>query len=553
MKTIFFAFMTVLSITASCNADFSTHIPPKITIQSNGEAVIEDRPIVLTVIIDHSASDTVQIKSFKIDKQPITVEFIREEKISPEGLPEDPQAEAFLVSRYRAILPQKQQGIYTVGPIHVSIGNIEYTSNSLVLQVQATETSNQFRLTANIEAPSTIFPGQIVTFEYQIFFKDSMQLLKEDLPLLNVPGFVTIGAPEITTEKADQGYIQKIRQAARATTPGTMTTGQSTIEGMIVDTSSETPRLMPPLYQAKAPSIDVVVDAFPQEGKPSSFTGALGAFTWRVTPPGGTVRAGERVRIEYRVSGRGDLATVRFPDYTQIRGLQDNFWTEGPPPVGEEVDGTKRFDLFIHPKNPGNQEVPGFFVSSFDPIEQQYQTATVTPVKLSVEKASEEHGEESQSTFSAVDQSPVPFGLTKLVSYSKEVPFMWIVLAFFGVLILGAIQWYVARAIRARKAKKTETSRDLFYKAIMARSKREKGLLLLKQALYVRLYELRLTPTRVDSPADVVGEGITAEARTLLQTIDRCLYREPGETTSLQEVYDEASQLYYRLKQLGPS
>ena len=84
----------------------------------------------------------------------------------------------------------------------------------------------------------------------------------------------------------------------------------------------------------------------------------------------------------------------------------------------------------------------------------------------------------------------------------------------------------------------------------MNRSSREKGLGLLRQALYVRLFELGLTPTTLDTPEAIVGEGVAAEVKTLIQQIDRQLYRKDEATSSIQEIYDEASALQYRMKQM---
>jgi hypothetical protein len=546
-------FAVILLLGIPCSAQFTVNVPPKISIQiPDGEAV-EGRQTSLTIVIDHSAIEKVDISSFRLDKKPLTVELIQQETVSPEGLPPGPEGEELVVDRYRAVLPAKSSGIYTIGPITVTIGTFPYSSNTIALHVRAAVTSENFRLTAKIDAPPNIFPGQVVNFQYQIFFVGSMQLLREDLPLLNVPGFVTVGSPTMTTESSGQGNVQTITQQARATTPGSAEAGQSIIEGMAVDASSGTPRLIPPLYRAKAPSLTVAIKPFPTEGRPTTFDGALGSFVWRVeTQNGIKINVGESVDIAYCVSGRGDLSTVRFPTFDRIPGLIESFWTEGDPPAGEEVDGTKRFVLSIRPKKVGLAEIPGFFFSSFDPYSQQYVTVTVPPVSINVLGSATQETSVAQKKPTPSGGISAPFELSPTSVHTRTIPPLFIVIACGGALALGIAQWLLVRALRNRKGERPATSRDLFYKAVMNRSKRETGLQFLKQALYIRLFELNLTATLVDTPEAITGEGLVAEVRALLKTIDQQLYRGSEETSPLEEIYSEASALYYRLKHMEP-
>ena len=86
--------------------------------------------------------------------------------------------------------------------------------------MQAATVSKAFRLEEEVDAPPKIFPGQTVTFEYRIFFQGSMQILREDLPLMSVQGFLTSNAPTVSTKSADKEFVQVITQTSRAVTPG---------------------------------------------------------------------------------------------------------------------------------------------------------------------------------------------------------------------------------------------------------------------------------------------------------------------------------------------
>ena len=549
-KAILWMFVSSVVVISGLEA-FSVNLPPKISLKVPEEISVEGRQIPLYVIIDHTGKDSIDINSFQIDGKTLTVERIEKKNIAPESLYKgDDSDEELLVSTYRASLPQKKAGVYVIGPVTVAVGGIPYSSSTITLQVQGAVVSNDFRLEATIHSPPKIFPGQTVVFEYDIFFKGSMQLLLEDLPLLNVQGFLNVGSPEITTSVVSDGNVQTIKQRAKAISPGAYEVGVSTIEGMVVDSSSGSVRSVPPLYRSQVPSRNITIASFPVDGKPPIFDGALGSFEWRGRILGDeTVPIGEPVRIEYRVSGQGELSTVQFPSYDRLAGLSESFWTDSNPPLGEVGEGTVQFLVVLRPKRLGEVEVPGFFAASFDPFSGQYVTDSVAPIKLIVEGSKETEAE-------LIKKAPVsgqglrPFELDSSTVSVRTLSSIWIVVALIFALVLGMAQYFLWRYWRQRQENTQVTSRDLFIKAVMNRSSREKGLGLLRQALYVRLFELGLTPTTLDTPEAIVGEGVAAEVKTLIQQIDRQLYRKDEATSSIQEIYDEASALQYRMKQM---
>jgi hypothetical protein len=531
---------------------YDIHLPPKISIAIPEEAAVEGREMPLYITVDHMSKDEIHTDSFQMDDKPVSVTSMQEEKVAPDALAKDDNEETLVVSRYRVILPKKSAGVYTIGPVSVIVGQARYSSNTISLNVQEAIVSKGFRLTTQIEAPPKIFPGQMVVFEYQIFFQGSMQLLREELPLLNVNGFLTIGSPEITTEATKDGYVQEIKQKARALVPGTYEIGVSTIEGVRVEGAQGESTGVSSLYRAQAPSTTVTILSFPNANRPNFFDGALGSFVWRVSVSGGkTVSLGEPVHIEYRVSGRGELSTVQFPSFDRLPGLIDSFWADNSPPVGEEAEGTKIFSLVVRPKRLGSVEIPGFLTCSFDPYSEQYLTSTVPPIKLLIEGTKEEAAELSKSAPVHSRERAQHFEIDATTATERYLSPMWIAIVGAVSFGLGIVQFFVHRQLH-QKNKSKMTSRDLFYRAVMNRGNREKGLQLLQKAFYERLYEIGVTPIGIDSPEKIVGEGIIAEVKSLLQMIDRQLYKSGEQRVTLQEIYDEASSLYYRLKQIQP-
>jgi hypothetical protein len=57
----------------------------------------------------------------------------------------------------------------------------------------------------------------------------------------------------------------------------------------------------------------ITVKPLPEKGKPVSFTGAVGAFTFKVTPSKTKLKAGESLDLEVSVSGKGNLKLFTLP------------------------------------------------------------------------------------------------------------------------------------------------------------------------------------------------------------------------------------------------
>jgi hypothetical protein len=55
------------------------------------------------------------------------------------------------------------------------------------------------------------------------------------------------------------------------------------------------------------------VKALPENNKPSSFTGAVGNFDFKVVPSKTTLKAGESLDLEVSVSGKGNLKLFNLP------------------------------------------------------------------------------------------------------------------------------------------------------------------------------------------------------------------------------------------------
>ena len=519
--------------------DAVLRLPPKISLSVPLETAVEGREIPLYITVDHMGDDAIDQSSFLLDGKALDVIILTNEAAN-KRFSNDLQT-----SRFKALLPAKSSGLYKIGPVSVKVGMSRFSSGSISIHVQQAVKSEALRLESDIKAPPHIYPGQEITFEYRIYFFGPLQLFREDLPLLNPPGFRTTTSPTITTKTVQDQYIQIISQTARAEKVGAISVGESVIEGMSITTVGGKPQPIPPLLRATAPPVNIEVLQFPQP-IPDEFQGSLGSFLWRPIVDQTTVSVNEPISVQYIVSGRGDLSTVQFPPFSQIPDLQSSFWATDTPPLGEEKDGVKKFTLTLRPKYVGKQKIPGFTFCSFDPISQTFIKIPVSGVVITVE------GKAESAPFSgAEDITKTHFDLGNQKKESAPFSLKTILYLALGAIILIVIEMIVQKVLSSLKKKKPKRSTELFYQAIMNRGKVQQSLQGLKEAFLLRLFEVRLIPSPVTSVEDLHGDGIVADVKHFLQSIDKQLYHKEKASVKLQDLYDEASFLYNRLKNIS--
>jgi len=535
--------LALLVMTCSLWAELpSVNLPPSITLEVRPESAVEGRELELCVTVVHDPGTKIEEGSFELDGEPVEAVSVDQERVAPKKL--FSAGEGLEVERFQIQLPPRKAGLYSLGPLSLRVDGVRYNSGVISVQIQGAVISEEFRLTAEVKAPPAIFPGQEVLFEYRIFFRRAIQLVKETLPLLSLQGFLPLGSVQVETEQGDEGSVQVIRQRARAVAPGRITVAKSVVEGMAIRRRGSQQVLMAPLLRAEAPAQTVEVLAFPEKDRPGYFSGALGSFVWRASSlDGEEIGVGQKVRVQYRVSGRGVLSTVRFPPLDSLPGLKESFFVSEP--VATEQGGTKSFVLELRAKRAGEAvELPGFFFASFDPISQRYLTSAVAPIVFHVKSTS--------SIAEPVRALPIRGELVQAYELDvhsvqeRRIALGWLIAAFIFALVLAFAQVYLKCKLDREERERVITSRELFYQAFKKRSSRSQGLELLKRALYLRLFECGLTSRVEQSPDYLVGDTVVAEVKALIELIDRVLYLR--ENVSISQLYEEASLLYHKLK-----
>ncbi len=521
--------------------DLHVNVPATIKLKIDPRDSVAGRPVVAQIDVIRTKSQQVDISSFQVDGKPVAVQLIREEMKAPKELFSVNDPNMLVVSTYTTNLGILPQGVKTFGPIQASIGGVSIQSNVASFEVAKAVVSDRFIMTADVK-PKRIYPGQSIEFVYKIMFKDPLQLTTETLPLFSLTQIQYEGSPQMNAYLEGDYNIQEISLKGRAQSAGSIDVAVSVAEGFVrKDDPSTGVVLLPPLLRAETPSFSFTVQPFPS-GMPKNFSGALGAFALRsrvVTP--GQIRVGVPFDLEILVSGRGDLTTISLTQLVNSPSIQGVFsLAEGQAPV--MTDTTKQFLYKCTLLKSDVNVFPEILLSSFDPETGQYLSMRLPALPLNVKN--ETGGiQEVQEKNEALP--PLEGPLSRVV-----IPPLFLILLPIIALILFAIEWVLLKKKKEAKQEDIRSGYTLMLNALKLRSQPSKSLPLVKRALILRLKESDLISTDIDASDQLSTNGVVGEVKEILRQIDETLYKKEGAAKPASEVYDEASQLFTKIRKM---
>lgn len=128
------------------------------------------------------------------------------------------------------------------------------------------------------------------------------------------------------------------------------------------------------------------VKALPENGKPDSFTGAVGSFDFKVKPSKTTLSNGESLTLQVEVSGKGNLKLFTMPK-PQVPAALEVYDPEHNENVSTPLSGMqgKITDTYtIVPQNKGKYPIKAMEFSWFDPAAGRYRTITQDEIMIDV-------------------------------------------------------------------------------------------------------------------------------------------------------------------------
>jgi len=123
----------------------------------------------------------------------------------------------------------------------------------------------------------------------------------------------------------------------------------------------------------------LVVKGPPEEGRPSSYTNAVGRFRFTATASPTTLRVGDTCTLTLSLTGEGNLEFIEWPAFDE---LTHDFRLFGK--TERKLPRTRVLEVQVSPKNERVTRVPTLELSAFDPDQGTFERLTVGPFDLTV-------------------------------------------------------------------------------------------------------------------------------------------------------------------------
>ena len=142
------------------------------------------------------------------------------------------------------------------------------------------------------------------------------------------------------------------------------------------------------IFRRSSP-LSVTVLPLPQEGRPASFTGAVGDYRLEVSIDRTESRVNDAVSLRVNLTGVGQIRTAgepSLPALVDFRTFDPTVEESGSFQEGELV-GSRSWEYVLVPLAPGAQSIPPVVFSYFDPAAAAYRTLRSDPVPLQIARA----------------------------------------------------------------------------------------------------------------------------------------------------------------------
>lgn len=169
-------------------------------------------------------------------------------------------------------------------------------------------------------------------------------------------------------------------------------------------------------FNIYTPPTQIDVRTLPSEGKPKSFSGAIGEFSMQVTTDSNSTRVEEPIMLSLKLSGRGNFDRIKGPEMPKTKGWR-NYKPESTyePNDSQSLKGMKRFDYVFIPEKAGSLKLPEVKFSFFDPKVEKYVELSSPALTVKV-APSDRPVIATAATPTEDDDSALEINLTKALS-----------------------------------------------------------------------------------------------------------------------------------------
>ena len=348
-----------------------------------------------------------------------------------------------------SIQPERK-GTFTIPGLHFRANGREFDTEPVVLKVedQKTDASGNpqgagYWAWAEISLPKeTAYVGEMLPLEIHLFVDATAQPRLEQMPTLEGEGFTVTKLTEPRVDQVQRDgrtYDRFTSEAAISPSQaGKIEVGKAECPYVGIPPRAKAKRphspfgqffgddffndpfghfVQPERHSADAPPVELMVKPLPAQGRPASFSGAVGAFTFSGEGSPAKVGIGDPITMKLKVTGAGNFDRVSAPVLKDSTG-----WRAYPPTSNFKAEdqsgfrGAKTFEVAVIPEAK-KQQMPVFEFSYFDPAAEKYVTAAskaapleVTGEALAAAQAGRAAASAGQPGFAPASAGPCPDG-----------------------------------------------------------------------------------------------------------------------------------------------
>ncbi|WP_314206125.1 BatD family protein [Capnocytophaga bilenii] len=311
---------------------------------------------------------------------------------------------------YIYILQPTSKGKHTIGAATVDIEGrtyrtkpIEITVTGEVQNPSIDKNSNDiaresFFLLAEVSKPNP-YLNEAVTVIYKLYVGNQIAL--NSLEWLTTPKYPNFWSQDLKMQQYEIGDCNYQGKPYRCITVKKIVlypqkTGVLTLEPLTMDAVLSVPTgqrdfFGRPYYEEVSRRVTsgnrtLNVKELPQEGKPDSFGGAVGDFSFNVTTNKLTLKANESLQLKVEVSGSGnlklfDLPKPIFPSSLEVYAPEQK---DDISTTLQGMNGRVEHTYTIVPEYKGKYPVSGLTFSYFNPVTQKYVTVKTDDLLIDV-------------------------------------------------------------------------------------------------------------------------------------------------------------------------
>ena len=314
---------------------------------------------------------------------------------------------------YSYFLSPLKQGTLRIGKASIYVSGKTYTTSSITLEITpAVKTPSDglgnnpeviaeqnVHLVAEISNP-TPYLNQRLTITYKLYVSNNVSITSQWREI-NSPRYADFWSKNIDSQKLNlfEGKYQgeDYRYVVLKTTVlYPQKTGPLEIEPLTLDVPIDVPGKRRNIFgrslttrvnkTISAGKRTITVKPLPTKDRPDNFTGAVGDFTFSVTPNKKVLEVDQALEVSLTVSGKGNLNTLSLPSLKVPSTLEvyepqrkENIRTRA-----SGISGSISQTYTLVPQNKGTYPISPISFSFFNPDTQTYQSVSSEQIVIRV-------------------------------------------------------------------------------------------------------------------------------------------------------------------------